>query len=284
MRRAFLAALGVAMFVFAAPALADVKITDQSYVRQDGGSDPVITTCSTDNRQQNEPTTSVSPTNASLMTAGSNDYCTVPTAGDARAGFYYSSDGGTSWTDSLLPGYPGDTSAEGQASPLQGRVGSSGDPVQAWDNFGHLYYAGIAFNRAHPQNGDLWVARYTWQAGPKPQYDFTTLARRGTPAVAGVFNDKIQLEVDRGANSPYSGNVYVCWARFQGGGNNGVFLIRSTDGGRTFFERDEAVRVGPRQPVLRHRGHPDGRCLRALARLRHLERPPDGRRRTRSCT
>jgi hypothetical protein len=56
----------------------------------------------------------------------------------------------------------------------------------------------------------------------------------GTPAVAGVFNDKIQLEVDRGANSPYSGNVYVCWARFQGGGNNGVFLIRSTDGGRTF--------------------------------------------------
>jgi hypothetical protein len=175
------------------------------------------------------------PTNSSLMTAGSNDYCTVPTAGDAWAGFYYSSDGGTTWTDSLLPGYPGDTSAQGLASPLQGRVGSAGDPVQAWDNFGHLYYAGIAFNRAHPQNGDLWVARYSWQAGPKPQYDFTTLARTGTPALAGVFNDKIQLEVDRGASSAYSGNVYVCWARFQGNaGNNGIFLIRSTDGGHTF--------------------------------------------------
>jgi hypothetical protein len=235
MKRALSLAFGVAALVLAAPALGDVKITDQAYIRQDGGSDAVITRCSTDNRQQNEPTTSVSPTNPSLMTGGANDYCTVPTAGDAWAGFYYSSDGGSTWTDSLLPGYPGDTSAEGQASPLLGVVGSSGDPVQAWDNFGHLYYAGIAFNRAKPQNGDLWVARYSWQSGPKPQYDFTTLARRGTPALSGIFNDKIQLEVDRGASSPFSGNVYVCWARFQGnGGNNGIFLIRSTDGGHTF--------------------------------------------------
>jgi hypothetical protein len=235
MKRALSLAVGVAALVLAAPAFADVKVTDLPYVRQDGGSDAVIARCSIDNRQQNEPTASVSPTDATLLTAGSNDYCTVPTAGDAWAGFYYSSDGGTSWTDSLLPGYPGDTSAEGQASPLLGVVGSSGDPVQAWDNFGHLYYAGIGFNRAHPQNGDLWVARYMWQAGPKPQYEFTNLVRKGTPALAGVFNDKIQLEVDRGASSPYSGNVYICWARFQGNaGNNGIYLIRSTNGGQTF--------------------------------------------------
>ena len=234
MRRFAFVAIALGALAMAPHALADVKITDGPYVRQDGGTDGVISRCSTDNRQQNEPAVSISPTNPSLMTAGSNDYCTVPTAGDAWAGFYYSSDGGASWTDSLLPGYPGDTSAEGTASPLQGRVGSAGDPVQAWDTFGHLYYAGISFNRAHPQNGDLWVARYSWQAGPKPQYDFTTLARQGTPALAGVFNDKIQLEVDRGADSPNAGNVYVCWARFQGNGNNGIFLIRSTDGGRTF--------------------------------------------------
>jgi hypothetical protein len=235
MKRLLLLAVAASGLVLASPALADVKVTDQPYVRQDGGTDAVIQRCSIDNRQQNEPTIAVSPTNASLVTAGSNDYCTVPTAGDAWAGFYYSSDGGNTWTDSLLPGYPGDTSADGQASPLHGVVGAAGDPVQAWDNFGHLYYGGIAFNRGHPQNGDLWVARYSWQSGAKPQYEFTTLARRGTPALSGVFNDKIQLEVDRGANSPYSGNVYVCWARFQGNaGNNGIFFIRSTDGGRTF--------------------------------------------------
>lgn len=234
MRRFAFVAIALGALAMAPHALADVKITDGPYARQDGGTDPVISRCSTDNRQQNEPTVSISPTTPSLMTAGSNDYCTVPTAGDAWAGFYYSSDGGLSWTDSLLPGYPGDTSADGAASPLQGRVGSAGDPVQAWDNFGHLYYAGISFNRAHPQNGDLWVARYSWQAGPKPQYDFTNLVRQGTPALSGIFNDKIQLEVDRGADSPHSGNVYVCWARFQGSGNNGIFLIRSTDGGHTF--------------------------------------------------
>ena len=234
MRRLVSIGLALGALVLAPHALADVKITDGPYFRQGGGTDPVIARCSTDNRQQNEPTVSISPTNPSLMTAGSNDYCTVPTAGDAWAGFYYSSDGGASWTDSLLPGYPGDTSAEGTASPLQGRVGSAGDPVQAWDTFGHLYYAGISFNRTHPQNGDLWVARYSWQAGPKPQYDFTNLVRRGVPALAGIFNDKIQLEVDRGADSPHAGNVYICWARFQGNGNNGIFLIRSTDGGQTF--------------------------------------------------
>jgi len=235
MKRLLLLAVAASGLVLASPAFADVKVTDQTYVRQDGGTDAVIERCSIDNRQQNEPTVSVSPTNPSLMTAGANDYCTVPTIGDAWAGFYYSADGGSSWTDSLLPGYPGDTSAEGRASPLQGVVGAAGDPVQAWDNVGHLYYGGIAFNRAHPQNGDLWVARYMWQAGPKPQYEFTTLVRRGTPAVSGVFNDKIQMEVDRGASSRYAGNVYVCWARFQGNaGNNGIFLVRSTDGGRTF--------------------------------------------------
>src|SRR4029450_8878764 len=127
MRRACSLLIALAALVLAAPALGDVKITDQPYVRQDGGTDAVIARCSTDNRQQNEPAASVSPTNSSLMTAGPNDYCTVPTAGDAWAGFYYSSDGGTTWTDSLLPGYVGDTSAQGLASPLQGRVGSAGD-------------------------------------------------------------------------------------------------------------------------------------------------------------
>jgi hypothetical protein len=195
-------------FVFTTPARADQEITNHAYVRQDGGTDPVIARCSTDKRQQNEPAIAISPTNPDLMTAGANDYCPVPTAGDAWAGFYYSSDRGVTWTNSLLPGYAGDTSLQGQASPLRQRVGSAGDPVQEWDNLGHLYYAGIAFNRAQPQNGDLWVARYSWTSGPKPQYELTTLVRQGTPALAGMFNDKIQLQVDRGAGG-LNQNIYA---------------------------------------------------------------------------
>jgi len=216
----------------------DAKISDQAYVRYDGGSDAVTAACSVNNRQQNEPAASVAPHDASLMTSGANDYCTVPTAGGTWAGFYYSADAGSSWTNSLLPGYPGDTSAAGMESPLS-RLGltNAGDPVQAWDNDQHLYYAGIAFNRAQPALGSIWVARYAWASGPAPTYEFTTLVSRGTPTpiFLGIFEDKVQLEVDRGVDSPHAGNVYTCWARFTASPqNNGVFLSRSTDGGRTF--------------------------------------------------
>jgi hypothetical protein len=224
----------------AAPAFGDVKITDRPYVRHDGGQDATTLACSTNNRQQNEPAAAVSPTQPLKMTAGANDYCTVPTNGDSWAGFYFSSDGGANWTNSLLPGYPQDTTAEGLASPLHGLAGAAGDPVQAWDRFGNVYYGGIAFNRTRPANGSIWVARYSWVAGGLPDYQGTAIVSRGTPSpiFLGHFNDKVMIEVDRSTNAATTGNVYVCWALFTASGpNNGVFFSRSTDGGRTFSNR-----------------------------------------------
>src|SRR5665647_3046445 len=77
-----------------------------------------ISVCGTNRRQQNEPTSAVDPTTPNVITSGSNDYCTVPIAGGTWAGFYRSTDSGQTWTNSLLPGYPTDTSPEGLASPL----------------------------------------------------------------------------------------------------------------------------------------------------------------------
>jgi hypothetical protein len=232
---------------FATAAQADVAITDQAYVRHDGGTDATILDCNSpattpapggdgsSNRQQNEPTAAIDPLNPMHMTAGANDYCAVQTITDAWAGLYYSSNGGGSWTNSLLPGYPTDTSAAGQESPLFNFVVAAGDPVQDWDRSKHVYYAGIAFNRVHPQNGSIWLGRYTWpDVATAPTYEFTTLVSRGTPGVAGIFEDKVELGVDIGTASPHQGNVYVCWARFTGAGNNAIELATSTDGGRTF--------------------------------------------------
>jgi hypothetical protein len=212
----------------------DMKVTDQVYVKaNDRPADDTITTCSTNNRQQNEPAAAVNPQNPDIITSGSNDYCTVETTDGTWAGFYRSTDGGTSWTDGLLPGYPGDDSPEGRASPLQQRgIENAGDPVQEWDNHGRLFYMGNAFNREKPQNGSVWVATYDQEAS---HYVRTHIVGRGTPAINGRFNDKTALGVDRGVDSPYEGNVYAAWSIFQGlGGNNSIQFVRSTDHGRTF--------------------------------------------------
>jgi hypothetical protein len=246
-RIAAAAVLALAVLGFASAAHADVAITDQTYVRHDGGSDATIADCNnaatttaaggdgSSNRQQNEPTAAVDPLNPAHMTAGANDYCPVQTITDAWGGFYYSADGGGSWTNSLLPGYPTDTSTLGQQSPLFQFVVGAGDPVQDWDREKHVYYAGIAFNRQHPQNGSIWLARYLWpDVQTSPTYEFTTLVSRGTPGIAGIFEDKVELGVDIGTASPHQGNVYVCWARFTGSGNNAIELATSSDGGETF--------------------------------------------------
>jgi hypothetical protein len=272
MKRFFLpvATCVLVALALAVSAGADVKVTDRDYVRHDGGTDVTIQSCSSDftdttadaptptpandegggERQQNEPTAAVNPNNTSRMTAGSNDYCALPTTTDAYAGFYYTTNGGASWTDSLLPGYPTDTSAEGSdcsISPQHCLVINSGDPVQAWDRWGHLFYGVIGFNRVQPSNGSIFAARYDWpNSAARPDYRWTAVVAKGTPSqpFAGLSNDKVQLEVDRGVNSPYAGNasrpwgnVYVCWARYTGvAGNNGVFFSRSTDGGETYSQ------------------------------------------------
>lgn len=204
-----------------------VKANDQPITSSDA-----ISGCGTNLRQQNEPTSAVDPTMANVVTSGSNDYCTVPIAGGTWAGFYRSTDSGQNWTDSLLPGYPTDTSPEGLASPLhQQGIANAGDPVQAWDLHGRVFYMGNAFNRVAPQNGAVWVATYDQHA---TRYLRTKIIAKGTPALTGVFNDKTAIEVDRGINSSYDGNVYAAFSVFQGNGNNEIKFVRSTNHGVTF--------------------------------------------------
>ena len=241
---------------FAAAVLADVKVTDHSYVRYDGGSDPVITSCGSDatteaaggddggNRQQNEPTVAVKPDDPNFIVASANDYCTVPLTADAWQGIYVSTDGGVTWINSLLPGYPGDTSAAGASSPL---ATNSGDPLLDFDNDGHLFAGGITFNRTvttanSPKlasNGHMYVARYTRDvtAPLGMRFDGVVIVGEGTPGqfpFAGRFNDKPSMRVDDWEDSPFEGNVYVAWTLFPGSGSDQILFSRSTDAGLTF--------------------------------------------------
>ncbi len=232
-------ALGLGMLPATAstPSGPDVAVTvDAPYVKANGRAPApgdAITACGANRRQQNEPSAAVDARLPQVVVAGSNDYCTAELAGGTWTGFYRSTDSGSTWVDSLLPGYPTDSSPEGLASPLQRRgITNAGDPVQAWDTSGRLFFMGNAFNRTAPQNGSVWVATYDQDAA---RYVRTVIVGSGTPAVNGRFNDKTAIEVDRGVHSPYRGNVYAAWSLFQGvGGNNSIQFTRSTDHGATF--------------------------------------------------
>jgi hypothetical protein len=216
--------------------------TASSYLRYDGTSDATTAACSTGRRSQNEPTVAVNPHNPQVVAAGANDYCAQIVNGDVWTGYYRSVDGGSNWQNSLVPGYPADTSAAGVASPTHGTCGAAGDPTQAFDRDGRLFYAFICFNRAKPVNGGVFVARYTGDGGA---YDRTVLVKRGTPSgqfLTGLFQDKINLTVDQ-TTGPRSGNVYVAWSQYDGfAPNNAVLFARSTDHGLTF---SRPVRVTP---------------------------------------
>jgi hypothetical protein len=246
------------LLVFAAAALlaglggtalgssANVRVTrddtSASYLRYDGSSDATMTACSTGRRSQNEPTVAVDPNNTQVVVSGSNDYCAAIVNGDTWAGYYRSADGGSSWQDSLVPGYPDDSSAAGLASPAHGSCAAAGDPSQSFDRDGRLFYAFICFNRSQPINGSVYVARYTGDGGT---YDRTVLVRRGTPSglfLTGLFQDKINLTADQ-TSGTYSGNVYVAWSQYNGfAPTNAVLFSRSTDHGLTY---SRPIRVTP---------------------------------------
>jgi hypothetical protein len=252
MRRVLLAFAALLLTIgLIAPSQAqtNVRITGDdtagSYLRSDGQSDETMQRCSQGRRQQNEPTVAVDPSDPRVVVAGSNDYCASIVNNEVWAGYYRSEDGGDTWTHSLVPGYPADASSAGTASPVHGVCGAAGDPTQAFDAEGTLYYGFICFNRAKPINGGVYVARY---ADHGATYDRTVLVKKGTPSAlftTGLFQDKINLTVDQ-TDGEFSGNVYVAWSQYNGlqSGNNAVLFARSSDHGLSF---GRPIKVTPKE-------------------------------------
>lgn len=241
----------------------DVKVTDDNN-NADGG---IPTACEDrQNRQSNETSVAISPVNPDIVAVAANDYRLVPVFGDAWMGLYVSTDGGDTWHNTMVPGFPSDTSPDGLNSPLKGLDGA-GDPTVRFDGSGNLYVAGIAFNRNFDQE-DLsndtvvFVAKYHYMPGspagasctstaaanpPSFDYAFTTVVDRGAVGFAipmgqpfgfaGKFDDKNWLAVDTNASSPCYGNVYYSFTKFTGlAGAFPIVFSRSTDGGATFSE------------------------------------------------
>ena len=186
----------------------------------------------TPDRQQVETTIAADPRNPNILVGGGQDL-RLKSGGEHRwHGFYRSTDGGQTWTNSLLPGFPGDTSQQGLSSPLHGSNATS-DPVLAFDRFGDVYYAGLVFNvSAAGQFGNgpignivAFIARYV--------NDGATYS--GASLITSVFSaDKEWIAVDN-TGGPHDGNLYVAVDGAQTPTSIFASLFtRSTDGGKTF--------------------------------------------------
>jgi hypothetical protein len=193
--------------------------------------------------QQHEPSVAVHPLNRNLIAVGMNDVRTLAISDDAWQGLAVSTNGGASFDfEALVPGFPGDVSADGVASPVRGNQAAS-DPWLAFDNFGNLFFAFIAFQRTPPGRPDfdpaetnaIAVAKYV--ATPDGvQYRKTVVVEQGTVGL-GRQEDKEALAVDQHPSSPFNGNIYVCWARFTGFQDH-LNVARSTDHGESYTISD----------------------------------------------
>jgi len=217
--------------------------------------DATLQECSRSRGRQNEPSVAVNPRNPQVMVGSSNDYCGVyndgvdefgaPIAsGPIWLGYYRSENGGTSFTSSLVPGYPGDTSP--YAARAQIRTASAGDPVLAWDAEGRLFAGSESSDDPAGTKktfGDVWVATFVNPQGTAgatvndgKEFQRSVIVARGTsaPNLLGKFQDKTAIEADH-TTSACRNNVYFANSQFTGNaGRSNIYFHRSTDHGATF--------------------------------------------------
>jgi hypothetical protein len=197
---------------------------------------------------QNETSIAVDPNNANRVVASANDYVTrtwtcmingtpCSALGDAYSGTYFSNDGGQTWCcTSTDPAHLG-TLIPGVTRLTGGIYDAGGDPAVAFDSRGHVFYAGLGFNRTSAPN-TVAVNKGTFDAGGSLSWGAPVFINPTTSP--STLNDKEWIAVDSHVSSAFRDNVYVSWTRYKFSGSTGayiqspIFFVRSTDGGATF--------------------------------------------------
>lgn len=197
---------------------------------------------------QNETSIAVDPNNPTRVVASANDYvtrtwtCTISgtpcsALGDGYSGTYYSNDGGQTWCcNSSDPGHIG-TLIPGVEHLVGGQYDAGGDPAVAFDSQGHVYYAGLGFDRTAPPN-TVAVNKGTFDGSGNLTWSAPTFINQTT--APSTLNDKEWIAVDSHSGSPFRDRVYVTWTRFIFNPSNGRYVqspiafASSSDGGATF--------------------------------------------------
>ncbi len=171
----------------------------------------------------NEEQVFLCPTDSNIVIANWRDF----RLNYRQVGIGRSTDGGQTWTDSLIKkSMQVFTTDSKQSDPTMtvDRLGNFYMSVLDWDAFGLTGLSTIAFYKS-TDKGVSWTGPVAgvWSGDPE------------------IFEDKQFITADR-TGGIYDGNVYCSWTRFPN--PDRIVFIRSIDGGATF---QDTVVVGPQQ-------------------------------------
>jgi hypothetical protein len=157
---------------------------------------------------QNEEMIWVSPTDSNIVMAVWRDF----RLGYRKVAIGISTDGGYTWIDSLMRGgvYP-----------------RYSDPAIWCDRFGNFYPLVMNFDWSSYGRSNLALYKTTdngasWTGPSYAVWD----------TVNDYLEDKEFMVIDR-TGGTYDGNIYICWARFDGAR---IMFVRSTDGGTSWSD------------------------------------------------
>jgi hypothetical protein len=197
---------------------------------------------------QNETAIAVDPNNHNRVVGSANDYvsrtwsCSISgtpcsALGDGYSGTYFSNDGGATWCcSSTDPAHLG-TLIPGVEHLVGGIYDAGGDPSVAFDSRGHVFYAGLGFDRTAPPS-TVAVNKGTFDGSGNLAWSAPTFINQTT--APSIFNDKEWIAVDHNVASPFRDRIYVTWTRFVFNAYTGAYVqspiseVHSSDGGKTF--------------------------------------------------
>jgi hypothetical protein len=194
----------------------------------------------TANGPASEVTLAGNPKDPRNLVGGAKDFTlgTDPAPGCSKynvwSGVYWSRDGGATWGNALMPGYPGDANAT-----LLSHYTCNSDPVVVFGADGTAYYSGLAYGSAQGAStgglcpgdqaaplcgGSVWLARS--QDGGATWGDFVNVAVSDSRTVG--------LDKQWFATDPSNaGNLVMTWIQFTAVA--AYFLIAASfDGGLTW--------------------------------------------------
>lgn len=212
----------------------------------------------------NEVSIAVNPLNPLEVAGGGKDY-TVSYISDVAQcgqytvwmGTYWSRDGGITWGNDLMRGFPGDP----RASPLQGNWCNT-DPVLVYDDDGTLFYSGLNYDGARDdtQTADSPFSPHDSFSGSQLYFGVSRDGGETFPVISFasfgddgvIFNDKQWFAVQ-----PRGDHVIATWSQFvtiqdplgvgPAVGDDVIAYVESLDGGLTWLQ----------QKVFRPGGGPD---------------------------